>query len=184
EENRATWINKLKDSNKSIEVIINRKRLFEKIGENTQFIKQVKNDIICANANQGIPNMMGKGYVRSIPILWLSEFARSNIRHRIRLGLDYLIYDSILKKKFQEAYRLSKLLVEFDRSHYDHFLILARICHQLGKKSEARDNYNIAIGICKDDPNWNKRKRPEDVQIEEIIENIEKELSDFKAKRA
>jgi hypothetical protein len=95
-----------------------------------------------------------------------------------------LANDLIIKNNFQGAYNLLRLLTEFDRSHYDHFLTLARVCRALGKRSEARDNYNVAIGICRDDPNWNKLKRPENASIEEIINGIEKELSDLKTKRA
>jgi Tfp pilus assembly protein PilF len=106
--------------------------------------------------------------------------ARENIRYRVRLGLNYLMFDATIKKNFEEAYRLGKLLADFDKSHYDHFLILARICFKLDKIDEAIDNYNIAIDICKRDRNWNKLKRSEDSTIEEIIKSIEKELSKLK----
>lgn len=183
EENRKDWTNKLLDSNNSIEITLDRKHVFERNGENRQFIERVEYDSILSNANHGITHMIGDGYVRSIPVLWLSQQAELNVRYRVRLGLDYLINDCILKNGFQGAYELGRILAEFDRGHYDHFLVLARVCRQLGKYAEARDNYNIAIGICKDDPNWNKRKKPEDPTIEEVIEDIEKELADLKAQR-
>ncbi|MCW4002797.1 MAG: DUF4365 domain-containing protein [Candidatus Bathyarchaeota archaeon] len=184
EECRNDWTSKLADTNKSIEVTITRKCLLKRNGANTEFIKRVKDDTVLANANYGIPHMIGDGYVRSIPLLWLSKQAELNVRYRVRLGLDYLIGDCILKGNLQGAYEFGRLLTEFDRGHYDHFLLLARVCDQLGRYAEARDNYNIAIGICKDDPNWNKLKKPEDPTIEEVIYRIEKELATLKAKRA
>jgi hypothetical protein len=183
EKHRAEWTNKIDDSNDSIEVLVDRKHVFERNGGNAEFIKQVRRDFILTSAVHGIPHMIGDGYVRSIPVLRLSELAISNVRHKIRLGLDYLIGDLLIKNNVQGAYELLRLLADFDRGHYDHFLILARVCRQLGKMSEARDNYNVAIGICKDDPNWNKRKKPEDATIEEVIESLEKELSELKIKR-
>lgn len=181
---RNEWIEKLANSNDSIQVIVDRKHTFQRNDEKREFIKQIKNDLILTNAIHGIPHMIGDGYVRSIPILVLSNPVITNLRGKIRLGLDYLINDLIIKNNLQGAYKLLRLLAEFDRGHYDHFLALARVCRALGKISEARDNYNVAIGICKDDPNWNKLKRPEDASIEEIVNGIEKELSDLKTKRA
>jgi hypothetical protein len=184
EEYRTAWTKKLLDSNDSIQVIVDRKHFFQRNGEKREFIERIKSDLILTNAIHGIPHMIGDGYVRSIPILVLSEPVISNVRHTVRLGLDYLINDLIIKKNFQGAYELLRLLADFDRGHYDHFLALARVCRVLGRISEARDNYNIAIGICKDDPNWDKLKKPEDVSIGDIIKRIEKELSDLKTKRA
>jgi len=132
-------------------------------------------DIVLANAVHGIPHMIGEGYVRSIPVLRLSEVARMNIRHRIRLGFNYLISDYWIGSNLEEAYKLGKLLATFDKDHYDHFVVLARICYQLGRDDEAIENYDSAIEVCKRDKKWNKMKKPEDPSIEEIIETIEKE---------
>jgi len=184
EEHRKEWIEKLADTNTSIQVIVDKKHVLQRNDDKKEFIKQIKNDLILTNAIHGIPHMIGDGYVRAIPILVLSEPVITNLRGKIRLGLDYLANDLIIKNNLQGAYELLRLLADFDRGHYDHFLALARVCRALGRISEARDNYNVAIGICKDDPNWNKLKRPEDASIEEIIKGIEKELSDLKTKRA
>jgi hypothetical protein len=176
EEKREEWLKKLEDKNNTIEVLMERKNLIEKNGKNLKFIMDIKRDMILTHANYGIPHMVGNGYVRSIPALRLSDTAQLNFRGNVRLGLDYLIYDLVIKEDPHQAYQLARILCEFDRGHYDHFLILARICRILGRRGEARDNYNIAIGICKDDPNWNKWKKPEDAAIEDIIAGIQKEL--------
>jgi len=63
--------------------------------------------------------------------------------------LNYLITDSIFRDNLPNAYSLGKVLADFDHGHYDHFVLLARICRKLGKKEEAKANYETAIQICK-----------------------------------
>jgi hypothetical protein len=180
QEKRTEWSKKLSDENESISITVQREHEIKRNYENKDFISKVNNDLILTNAIHGIPHMIGQGYVRTIPVLSLSEAAQSNLRYKVRLGLNYLINDMIIRKDFQGAYDLLKILAVFDLSHYDHFLTLARVCRKLGKSGEARANYSIAIGLCKDDHNWNKLKKPEDASIEEIIESIEKELLRFR----
>lgn len=175
EEKRKEWMAKLGDKHKTLEVVVNRSQTLQKNNENLEFKRIVKRDIVLANAVHGIPHMIGEGYLRIIPVLWLSKAARRNVRHRIRLGFNYLIGDSLQKSDPEEAYQLGKLLATFDKTHYDHFLVLARICHQLGRDDEAKDNYDLAIAVCKADTNWNRRKEPADPSIEEIVESIKKE---------
>jgi hypothetical protein len=88
-----------------------------------------------------------------------------------------LVIDETLRNQFQNAYQTCKLLTEFDKGHYDHFMILARICRQLGKFPEARDNYETAIRICKEDLNWDRSKPPNIPTISEIISGIEEEMA-------
>jgi tetratricopeptide (TPR) repeat protein len=175
EDKRRVWERKLSDKSKTIEVVINRTNELQKNNQNLEFVRSVKGDTVLAHAVHGIPQMIGEGYVKIIPVLRLSEIARMNIRHRIRLGFDYLMYDAWLRSDLEEAYNLGKQLATFDKNHYDHFIYLARICYQLGRDDEAIKNYDSAIEICKRDTNWNKRKKATDASIEEIIESIEKE---------
>ena len=166
---------KLVDKLNTIEVVVNRSQILKKNDENLEFKKIVKRDIVLANAVHGVPHMIGEGYVRSIPVLRLSDVARMNVRHRIRLGFNYRMGDSWIRSNLEEAYELAKLLATFDKNHYDHFLFLARICHTLGKDDEAIENYDSAIEVCNRDKNWNILKNPNDPTIEEIIESIQKE---------
>jgi tetratricopeptide (TPR) repeat protein len=183
EEKRSEWGTKLVDKLNTIEVVVNRSQILKKNDENLAFKKIVKRDIVLANAVHGVPHMTGEGYVRSIPVLRLSEVARMNIRHRIRLGLNYLMADSWIRSNLEEAYDLAQLLATFDKNHYDHFLFLARICNTLGRDDEAIKNYDSAIEVCKRDKNWNRLKKPKDASIEEIIETIEKEKTTLNEKR-
>ena len=175
EEKRKEWKSKLSDKNKTIKVLVSRSHIIQKNNENLEFKKNVKRDIVRANAVHGVPHMIGEGYLRSIPVLELSELARRNIRHRIRLGFNYLMADSWIRSNLKEAYELAKLLATFDKGHYDHFVFLARICYQLGRDDEAIKNYDSAIEVCKRDKKWDRMKKPKDVSIKEIIETIEKE---------
>jgi tetratricopeptide (TPR) repeat protein len=179
EDNRGEWIRKLSDDKKSVTITMDRTNILGK-EQNDGFIRKIKLDIIKVNANRGIPQFVSEGYdgyaIGYIPILKLSDAARENVRGRIRFGFNYLVNDSVLRHDLQSAYALCKLLAEFDNGHYDHFVLLARICRQLGKIEEAKKNYEIAIQICKADPNWDKKRRANAPYIGEIIRNIEYEL--------
>ena len=172
EDNRKQWLAELDGGSETIDVKVERSHILEK----ETFVKKIRKDTILVNAVHGIPSIIGDGYVGHIPVLRLSTAARESVRLRVRLGLDYLISDSWLKSNLQEAYQLGKLLASFDLGHYDHFVVLARICLQLGKTEEAKAYYRQAIEICKSDPNWNKLKKETDPLIEEIIESLENEL--------
>jgi hypothetical protein len=173
EDNREKWIKRLLSGKKTLTITVDaRKRFIQR-----EFIEKILSDTIRVKASQGIPVFVSKGYTGTIPIMKLSEASRTNINQTVRLGLDYLIYDRLVNNDLYGAYAKGTILTAFDRSHYDHFLLMARICQQLGKTSEALGNYNEAILICKSDPNWNKRKSPDDPLIEEIILAIEEEKS-------
>jgi hypothetical protein len=85
EEHRKEWLEKLSDTNVSIQVIVDKKHILKRNDDKREFIKQIKNDLILTNAIHGIPHMIGDGYVRSIPILVLSEPVITNLRGKIRL---------------------------------------------------------------------------------------------------
>lgn len=175
EEKRVDWEQKLCNKSKTIEVTIAKSNELLKNDANLEFVRTVKGDTVLTHAIQGIPHMIGEGYVKIIPVLRLSEIARKNIRHRIRLGFDYLMYDAWLTSNLKEAYKLGKQLAIFDKDHYDHFLFLARIGAQRGLTDEVIENYDLAIEICKRDKNWNTLKKDSDASIEEIIASIEEE---------
>jgi hypothetical protein len=188
EDSREEWMNELRKDRKSITIRVSRANMLEK-GQNETFVKRIEQDIIMVNASGGIPKFVSKGYegayaIGYIPILKLSDGARENVRGTIRYGFNYLINDSILRDDLPSAYTLGKLLADFDHGHYDHFVLLARICRELGKKEEAKTNYEIAIQICKSDPNWDKKRLPNDPYIGEIITNIEHELRDLMSQGA
>lgn len=179
---RQFLIDKMQDSSKSVRIKVDRSSLLLEDGDNTPFLRTIESDSLLLSAMHGVAEFVSSGgYVGFIPILSLTNAMRGNIRERVRLGMDYLIYDHLLQIDLPHAYEMSRILMQFDpHGHYDHFLIHARICKRLKKYEEAEKSYDTAIAICKDDPNWNKRKSARDPSIEDIIEMIEKEKSRFK----
>lgn len=176
EDNRESWITSMTDKNASIGIKVDKANELRKDYEqNSQFIQKIQNDFIRVNANNGIAEFISRGYLGHFPILKLSEEARWNVRGRIRNGFNYLFNDCLLVNNFQGAYEYCQQLANFDKGHYDHFLTLARICIQLGKKEEAEKNYDLAIDICRHDPTWNSRIHPGEPKIEEIIAEIQQE---------
>lgn len=172
---------RLEGASKTICVKVDRSNTLEENGDNPRFIKKIRKDGLLVNALHGIPEFVSlDGYVGFIPALSLTDTMRGMIRERVRYGIDYLIYDCLLRNDPKNAYPLSQILTQFDHGHYDHFLIHARICRRLKEYEEAEKNYNTAINICKDDPNWNKRKGPQDPSIEDIIAMIEDEKAKFR----
>lgn len=179
---RQFLIDKMQDSSKGVRIEVDGSNLLLEDGDNTPFLRKIESDSLLINALYGIPEFISAGgYVGFIPILSLTNAMRVSIRERVRLGMDYLINDYLLQNDLQHAYELSQILMQFDpRGHYDHILKHAQISRALGKREEAEKNYDVAISICKDDPNWNKRKGPQHPSIEDIIAMIEDEKVKFK----
>lgn len=182
EDNREIWQSLLPTDSKTINVVILRSNILEKDpNKNFKFKTKIRVDTIRLNAIKGIPMFIKQGYgsyvFGNVPALKLSDVARENIRGTIRFGFDYLVIDETLRNQFQNAYQLCKLLTEFDKGHYDNFLLLARICRELGKKAEAKANYETSIRTCKEDPNWDKNKPSNIPRISEIISAIEEEMA-------
>lgn len=183
EDNRDVWSKKLQKNAQTISIKVDKSKTLKKgSDQNGDFIGKIEGDTIRLNAYHGIPQFISKssakpsGYIHGyIPVLKLSDNTRKNISGTIRYGLNYLIYDSTLRNDFQDAYRLCKMLTGFDKSHYDHFLLMARICRQLEKYDEARTYYDSAIKMCKEDPNWDKNRVNGIPYISEIISEIEQE---------
>jgi hypothetical protein len=188
EDNREEWINEMWKDRESITIRVDRAKVLEK-GQNEAFVSKIEQDIVIVDACRGIPQFVSKGYegayvIGHIPVLKLSDGAREMVSGTIRYGFTYLVNDSILRGDLPSAYSLGKLLADFDHGHYNHFVLLARICRELGKKEEAKTNYEIAIQICKSDPNWDKKRLPNAPYIGEIIGNIEHELRDLMSQSA
>jgi hypothetical protein len=178
---RESLTDKLQGKSKTVCVRVDRSNVLNKDGHNVTFVKKVISDSLLVNALHGVPEFRSEGgYVGFIPAFSLTDAMRVMITEKVRQGIDYLIYDRLLKNDVKAAYQLSTLLTQFDHGHYDHFLIHARICGRLKKFEEAEENYDVAIKICKGDPNWNKRKGQQDPSIEDIIAMIENEKAKFK----
>ncbi|HML03611.1 MAG TPA: DUF4365 domain-containing protein [Candidatus Bathyarchaeia archaeon] len=182
EDNRENWQSMLLTKSKTINVVVSRSNVLEKDpNNNSEFKRKIRGDTIRLNAIKGIPMFVKQGYGSPafgyVPALRLSDVARENIRGTIRFGFDYLVIDEALRNQFENAYKLCKLLSEFDKCHYDHFLMFARICRQLGKSAEAKTTYETAIRICKGDRNWDKDRPQNIAPMSVIIHAIEEEMA-------
>lgn len=103
--------------------------LLEETGErNTDFIEAVKDAQMRISLILGRPEF-GESYVRSVSYHILPRQVRVRLKENIRNSLNHLIYHFLLTNELEKAYSLCKILTEFDKSHYDHFLLFARMCH-------------------------------------------------------
>jgi len=144
--------------------------------KNDEFIRRIKEDSFIVGLSRGHPELLGEGYVRTIPLVSLSRDVMLNLKESIRINVTYLIYDYLLKKNLKDAYSLCEFLTRFDQSHYNQFELFGDLNRILGNKSKARESYKQAIEICKRDKKWDIRKAPSDPFIQEIIARIEKKI--------
>ncbi len=182
EANRELWTKKLNKNSKSITLKVDKSHVLKKAKDpNSEFIQKIEQDTILVNAANGIPEVFLKGGTGitpgyaffDFPNIELSERARNKFAQRIRFSLNFLIRDHFSRKDLDEAYRLCRILTDFDKAHYDHFELMGDICQQLEKYEEARTNYDFAIKKCKDDPNWDKNRVKGVPKISEVISGIE-----------
>ena len=180
EDNRDNWTRKLENNAKSITLKVDKSHIFEKANcPNLAFIQKIEKDLISVNVANGIPEVIfrgGKGVTTGysffdFPNIELSEKAWKNFGQKIRFSMNFLIRDRFSRKNFPEAYRLCKILTEFDVSHYDHFELMGDICSQIKKPDEARTYYDTAIRMLKGDPNWDKNRVE---GIETVSDNIKR----------
>lgn len=186
EQRRKELIDKLKTGQATVYVTVDKSNTLEE-GKNENLHEQIKKDSasirFIQNLIQGKPEFMGEGYVRTVPLIRLAKDIELNIYENIRMSIVYLAqHYYYLENDYQKAYFFCKFLADFDKSHYGHFVLLARICTSLGKKEEANNYYDEAIKICKRDTRWNSKKRPSDPTIEELISTINREKQNIEIK--
>lgn len=182
EDNRENWKEKLEKNAKSITLRVQKSQTLRKANcSNIDFIRKIEKDTISVHVANGIPEVVfksGKGVTPNygffdFPELELSEAAKNKFKQTIRFSLNFLVKDQYSRKNLGEAYRLCKILTEFDISHYDHFELMGDICSQLGKSDEAITYYNEAIDMFRRDPNWDKNRVEGILSASENIQRIE-----------
>lgn len=176
-DNLQKIVRKIRPESKTISITMDKIHSLEKGGHrNNDFIAAIKNATALISLLYGQPQS-GEGYVRpAAPLLILNQGVILNLKARIRTNLNYLINHYLLTNNIELAYFLCEFLTRFDTAHYDHFFRMGQICRILGKKDEARKYFAKAIQMCKEDPNWNRLKKPSDPSIEDIIRMIENEM--------
>ena len=98
--------------------------------------------------------------------------------------MNYLIYHHLYTKDFERAYFLCRLLAEFDKSHYDHFWLLARMNRQKGNEHEAMKDYDKSIEILSRDKKWDRVKTALQPSTTEIIALIKEEKENMKCSQS
>jgi tetratricopeptide (TPR) repeat protein len=189
EDNREKWSKKLEKGVKSISIRVDGLHILKKAPDpNLDFVHKIEQDTIRLSSIYGIPRVLYKGgkgikgvYYFEYPDLGvLSNLTRGKFQNTIRRSLYLLINDGLLRKDLkdlQEAYRLSKVLTEFDKAHYENFLVRAEVCLQLKKTEEAQRYYNEAISCLERDPIWDIN-RPEGIKSKaEIISEIQSRIA-------
>lgn len=192
EDNRETWTRNLKKNNKTITLKVEKSQTLRKANRtNTKFIQKIKDDTIRVSIANGVPEVIargGKGITPNygffdFPIIELSENAQTNFKKKIRFSLNFLIIDQCSKKCWPEAYRLCKVLTDFDKDHYDHFELMGDICVQLEKSDEAITYYDFAIDVFRRDPNWDKNRVEGIMSTSENIQRIELKKATLRSQR-
>ena len=186
EANREKWTKKLEEGSKSISIRVDSlSQILKKSPDsNDDFLKKIEDDTIRLDSFNGIPRILylgGKGingvfHFQYPDLGLLSNSTRKKFRNTIRYSLFLLVRDE-LSKDLQEAYRLSKILTEYDTGHYENFELRADVCAKLKKWDEAREYYNKAIDCLKGDPNWDNNRPPEEKSRAELISEIELKLA-------
>lgn len=176
-QNLQDIVKKLTPANKTVSISIDKSNILGKCGhKKDDFIREVKNATFFINLFRGRPQL-GEGYVRpAAPLAILSNGVILNLKENIRTSLNFLINHYFCTNKIDTAFFLCEFLTKFDTAHYDHFFKMGQIYRILGKKDEARKYFVKAIQMCKEDPNWNRLKKPSDPSIEDIIIMIENEM--------
>ncbi len=77
----------------------------------------------------------------------------------------------------QEAYRLSRILTEFDKGHYENFRLRAEVCIQHKKWKEAQRYFNKAIRCLKQDLIWDDNRPEGEKSRAELISEIKCEIA-------
>lgn len=179
EEKRRSFLERLKSDKKTIHVTVDKSKVLEE-GTNMNFISAIEKDADSIRFRhslaQGVPSLVGTGYVKTKLWMSLPKPLIALIRDRIRQSIGYLIGHYILESDPTQAYFLCRFLTRFDKGHYDHFALFGDLCRLRGEKEEACLNYQKAIEICKGDKNWNRLKKPSDPSIEDLVSSIQKKM--------
>lgn len=177
EDHRYSLFEKLsKTHTKTIYLKMGRSHVLEKgRGKNNEFVRKIKEDLGSVELFRGRPKFKGEGYVRQVPDPPRSRIEFQRIKENIRESLySLLIYHFFLQRDLENAYLLGEFLTKFDKSHYNHFVWFGQINKALGKKSDARKNFEDALKICERDKNWPRES------IEHIIARIKEDIKSCK----
>lgn len=158
EENRYNLIEKLnKTKSGRIQFKLDRSNLFEvKKNGNQEFIKKIKEDYYYIEMFHGHPLLIGDGYVKKLPHRPRTDFELRQTKENVRVSLYSLVLHYSALNSVEDVKLICDFLVEFDKSHYNHFMWLGEIYKKLGDKKSAKRYFDEALEICKRDKKWER----------------------------
>ena len=160
---------------KTIRIEVNKSHVLEEAEEApTEFIEAVKDAQMRISLIHGRPEF-GETYVREVHYYILPKQVIGRLKDHIRDSMNYLIHHYLRVNNRPEAYSLCKLLTDFDKSHYDHFWLFARMNRLKGMEEEALRNYEKAIEILRGDTKWDKLKSASQPSTAQLVALIKKE---------
>jgi len=141
--------------------------------KNESLITKIKDDKVSIELFRGQPTFKGDGYVKQLPDCPRNEHELIQIRENIRQCLYSLICYYDQHKNMDTVKFYCEFLAQFDPTgHYNHFVWLGQISLALGEKDIARKNFEHALWICENDPNWPKESMD---NLKNQIRNLIKE---------
>ena len=160
-----------KTDSETIYIKMDRSYVLEKgKDKNDEFIRKIKDDLASIALFLGRPQFKGEGYVKTIPSPPRSTLELLRIKENIRQYLYSLIIHYMQHGDLKNAYTPCAFLIEFDKSHYNHFFWFGEINKLLGNNEQAKRSFKEALKICERDKKWPRES------MEKIIAYIKKEI--------
>jgi tetratricopeptide (TPR) repeat protein len=173
EENRYKLIESLyRTKSDRIPFKLDRSNIFEvKKGGNKDFIDKIKEDYYYIELFHGHPLLIGNGYVKKLPHRPRTDFELGQTKENVRVSLYSLVLHYSALNSLEDVKLICEFLVEFDKSHYNHFLWLGEIYKKLGDKDSAKRCFEEALKICERDKKWERES------MSKIISLIKAEIA-------
>lgn len=157
EDKRHDLLSKMRGSTNSAYLRVDRSNiLYDSRDRNHEFTKKVIEGTDLIQMCKGAPRAKGAGYVKQIPGPPRSAQEVVNISDQTRMNLYSLIQHYWNIGDLETAFKCSRFLAEFDRSHYNHFVWLGEIAYLRGDRDGARQALQEALDICERDKVWPK----------------------------
>ncbi|MCJ7633653.1 DUF4365 domain-containing protein [Candidatus Bathyarchaeota archaeon] len=155
EDKRYELLSKMGTPSDTIYSTIDKSHILEKGRDtNYDFIKKIKEDSLSIELWKEHPQPSGESYVKTIPPRPRSQRELILAQENLRMNMYSLIQHYLAINDLQNASLCCEFLSKFDRSHYNHFVWLARVSRLLGDEEKARTEYEEALRICERDKKW------------------------------
>ena len=176
EDHRYNLIHKIiATDSKTVYIKMDRSNILEQLKDgNKVLIAKVKEDSNSVQLFRGLPEFIGEDYAKEIPPSPRSDSELHGIRETTKACLYSLIrYYRTEAHDSATAYIYCQFMTEFDKAHYNHFVLLGQIAKDFGDTGVAKESFEQAMRICRADLNWPKEF------VERITATIEKMMQNL-----